>query len=324
VSFKIDYVLIEELTEEHEPQVWLFEDLQWTCANLPWALVGCTMPPVADPENWNWFVWDSVSYGGAHREALTGYLTYAGDYTIIVEAQDDHPESNKAHERRWTLPRGSKLFVQSCAHYGFARWWDPFEDTDDEAQDVYNKLGAVYNPTFGKFSICYSGWYPLGDRGGVLVNKSRYHAFEKVLEGVFRGTLLENSIWTFSGHGTVGGILFGYDPSKDDEWLYDAQISELPDGSLNSIKLAFISSCYSAPDFTDSLVKKGAKAAVGFKGKITFLGSAIWSGWFWEFLSKEGLTVKEAASKATRASWYAFDRGLSSYHISGDENVTIY
>jgi hypothetical protein len=261
---------------------------------------------------------------GAHREALTGYLTYAGDYTIIVEAQDDHPESNKAHERRWTLPRGSKLFVQSCAHYGFARWWDPFEDTDDEAQDVYNKLGAVYNPTLGKFSICYSGWYPLGDRGGVLVNKSRYHAFEKVLEGVFRGTLLENSIWTFSGHGTVGGILFGYDPSKDDEWLYDAQISELPDGSLNSIKLAFISSCYSAPDFTDSLVKKGAKAAVGFKGKITFLGSAIWSGWFWEFLSKEGLTVKEAASKATRASWYAFDRGLSSYHISGDENVTIY
>ena len=98
-----------------------------------------------------------------------------------MEAQDDHPESNKAHERRWTLPRGSKLFVQSCAHYGFARWWDPFEDTDDEAQDVYNKLGAVYNPTLGKFSICYSGWYPLGDRGGTLVNKSRYHAFEKVL-----------------------------------------------------------------------------------------------------------------------------------------------
>ena len=75
MSFKIDYVLIEELTEEHEPQVWLFEDLQWACADLPWALVGCTMPPVADPENWNWFVWDSVSYGGAHREALTGYLT---------------------------------------------------------------------------------------------------------------------------------------------------------------------------------------------------------------------------------------------------------
>ena len=105
--------------------------------------------------------------GACHREALVGNLAYAGDYTIVVEAQDDHPEDNKAHERRWTLPIGCKIFVQPCAHYGFTGFWE--WNTDTIANKAYYELGEVIDPKNLR-SFCYSGWYPIHERGGVLVN----------------------------------------------------------------------------------------------------------------------------------------------------------
>lgn len=47
--FSVDWILIEELTNEHEPQIWYFENPQGI-SGFPY---GCTMPPVSDPENWN-------------------------------------------------------------------------------------------------------------------------------------------------------------------------------------------------------------------------------------------------------------------------------
>jgi hypothetical protein len=315
VSFKIDYVLIEELTEEHEPQVWLFGDLQWTCANLPWALVGCTMPPVADPENWNWFVWDSVSYGGAHREALTGYLAYAGDYTIIVEAQDDYRESNKAHERRWTLPRGSKLFVQSCAHYGFTGFWD--WNTDAIANKAYYELGKVVNPVNLR-ELCYSGWYPIHECGGVLVNKRKDHAIRKISDGLIKGTLLENSIWSWSWHVADEGLMFA-----DETYITYDDIEELPLGSLSAIRLAVLLGCYTW-DFADLFVSKGARVVVGFEGTINQVAARFWNGRFWEFLTKEGETVEQAAVKAVEWCWWFPWSGLNTLYIAGNGNETIY
>jgi len=261
--------------------------------------------------------------GVHHREALVGGLAYAGNYTIVVEAQDDHPESNKAHERRWTLPAGSNFFVQPCAHYGFANMgW--FEDTDGDAWKAYNELGKVYNPITAKLQLCYSGWYPLRDKGGVLINKPKSHALYQIMPGIFGGTLLENTIWTFSGHGNVGSILFGYTPNDPNNWLTDQEVLGLPNGSLGTIKVALALSCKSAPEFISSLIQRGAKSAVGFQEPITFTGGSHWNGWFWEILTKEGKTVGDAALEATIRTWWFPDTGLISVDVQGDRGTVIY
>ncbi len=261
--------------------------------------------------------------GTRHREGLCGTLAYAGDYHIVVEAQDNHPESNKAHERRWALPLGTRLFVQPCAHYSFKNLgW--FEDTDGEALKAYRELGEVFNPRLNRSALCYSGWYPLGEQGGVLVNKPRSHAFEEVASGIFKGTLLENAIWTFSGHGNRSGMLFGYNNRDSDSWLWRRDILRLPDGALSSIKVAVILSYYSAPEFVEALVQKGARAAVGFKNMISFLGGAYWNGWFWELLTKEGYTVGMAASEAKRRCRFIPFSGLHSFHVVGNAGQVIY
>ncbi|MGQ9542441.1 MAG: hypothetical protein ACUVTY_15345 [Armatimonadota bacterium] len=48
--FSVDWVLIEELTDAHAPQVWYSGALQGS-GGFP---SGCTMPPVSDPERWSW------------------------------------------------------------------------------------------------------------------------------------------------------------------------------------------------------------------------------------------------------------------------------
>ncbi|MDW8030123.1 MAG: hypothetical protein RMK94_17230, partial [Armatimonadota bacterium] len=51
--FSVDWILIEELTSEHTPQIWYLTNPQGS-SGFPY---GCTMPPVSDPENWNWTTW---------------------------------------------------------------------------------------------------------------------------------------------------------------------------------------------------------------------------------------------------------------------------
>jgi len=256
-----------------------------------------------------------------NRDALCGILNYAGNYHILISAQDNHL-NNRAHRRKWTLPLGENIFVMPCAHYGFANWGF-FEDTDGEAWKAYDELGEVYNPITAKLQLCYSGWYPLRDKGGVLINKPKSHALNQIMPGIFGGTLLENTIWTFSGHGNVGAILFGYE-NDPNNWLTDQEVLELPDGSLGIIKVALVLSCKSAPEFISSLVQKGARSAVGFQELITFVGGSYWNGWFWEILTKEGKTVGEAALEATIRTWWIPDTGLISVDVQGERGTVIY
>jgi len=253
--------------------------------------------------------------GVHHREALVGGLAYAGNYTIVVEAQDDHPESNKAHERRWTLPAGSNFFVQPCAHYGFTGFWE--WNTDIIANKAYYELGKVINPINLNY-LCYSGWYPIHERRGVLVNKRKDHAIRKTSDEVFEGTLLENSIWSWSWHVADEGLMFA-----DETYISYDDIDGLPPNSLNSIKLAILLGCYTY-DFADLFVSKGAKVVVGFEGTINQVAARFWNGRFWEFLTKEGKTVEKAATDAVKwCRWFPWS-GLDTLYITGNGGETIY
>jgi hypothetical protein len=65
--------LIEELTNEHEPQVWYFENPQGS-SGFPY---GCTMPPVSDPENWNWTAWSFAP--------MIGFAMHNTAYRVTVQ-----------------------------------------------------------------------------------------------------------------------------------------------------------------------------------------------------------------------------------------------
>jgi len=71
--FSVDWILIEELTNEHQPQVWYFENPQGE-SGFPY---GCTMPPVSDPENWNWTTWSF--------EPMIGFAMHNTAYRVTVQ-----------------------------------------------------------------------------------------------------------------------------------------------------------------------------------------------------------------------------------------------
>jgi hypothetical protein len=71
--FSVDWVLIEELTNEHEPQVWYFENPQGS-SGFPY---GCTMPPVSDPQNWNWTTWSFAP--------MIGFAMHNTAYRVTVQ-----------------------------------------------------------------------------------------------------------------------------------------------------------------------------------------------------------------------------------------------
>ena len=81
--FSVDWILIEELTNEHEPQFWYLSNPQGS-SGFPY---GCTMPPVSDPENWNWTTWDLAG-------AMIGLAMRNSSYRITV-----HVEVRILHER---------------------------------------------------------------------------------------------------------------------------------------------------------------------------------------------------------------------------------
>jgi len=64
--------LIEELTNEHQPQVWYFENPKGE-SGFPY----CTMPPVSDPENWNWTTWSFAP--------MIGFAMHNTSYRITVQ-----------------------------------------------------------------------------------------------------------------------------------------------------------------------------------------------------------------------------------------------
>jgi len=69
----VDWVLIEELTNEHQPQVWYFENPQGE-SGFPY---GCTMPPVSDPQNWNWTTWSFAP--------MLGFAMHNTAYRVTVQ-----------------------------------------------------------------------------------------------------------------------------------------------------------------------------------------------------------------------------------------------
>lgn len=72
--FTVDWILIEELTNEHEPQFWYFKNPQGS-SGFPY---GCTMPPVSDPKNWNWTTWNLAG-------AMTRFAMHNSPYRITVQ-----------------------------------------------------------------------------------------------------------------------------------------------------------------------------------------------------------------------------------------------
>ena len=72
--FSVDWILIEELTNEHEPQFWYLSNPQGS-SGFPYR---CTMPPVSDPENWNWTTWDLAG-------AMIGFAMHNTAYRVTVQ-----------------------------------------------------------------------------------------------------------------------------------------------------------------------------------------------------------------------------------------------
>jgi N-acetylmuramoyl-L-alanine amidase len=64
--------LIEEVTSEHEPQVWLLSPQGES--GFPY---GCTMVPVSDPENWNWTIWSFAP--------MIGFAMHNTAYRVTVQ-----------------------------------------------------------------------------------------------------------------------------------------------------------------------------------------------------------------------------------------------
>ena len=72
--FSVDWILIEELTNEHDPQIWYFENPQGE-SGFPYR---CTMPPVSDLGNWNWTTWSLAG-------AMIGFAMHNSPYRITVQ-----------------------------------------------------------------------------------------------------------------------------------------------------------------------------------------------------------------------------------------------
>jgi hypothetical protein len=191
-----------------------------------------------------------------HEVTFTGRLNYAWVYWILVEAQDDHPEANKVHERRWALPLAGVLVVPSCTNFAFVA----DVDTSSDARNAYIQLGAIWDPHARDYLSCYSGFYPLGERGGVVINASK---------DVGMTALQEDAVFSYTHHAWFNWLpMFNPAITVDD-------IQNLPDGALSQLLLAVLSGCKTAAvkddlgknwvyNITQAIVDKGAKVAVGF------------------------------------------------------------
>ncbi len=255
--------------------------------------------------------------GARHEVFLTGHLDYAGEYWVLVEAQDNHPESNKAHERRWALPLAGTFVVPSCTNFGFVA----DVDTSSDAENAYNQLGEIWDLYAEDFLSCYSGFYPLGKRGGVIINGTWQQGMT---------ALQEDAIFSYTHHGYYYWL-----PQFSPPILIE-HIQSLPEGALSQLLLAVLSGCKTAAEkdelgnpvynITQAIVDKGAKVAVGFtRSPHSFQIMIYFNKQLWYYLTKNGNNVTAAVyySKEDTEARYGKDTSGDPNRI-GDGRTTLY
>jgi len=250
-----------------------------------------------------------------HEVILTGRLDYAGEYWILVEAQDDHPEGNKVHERRWALPLAGAFIVPSCTNFAFIS----DVDTSSDAQNAYNQLGAIWDLYARDFLSCYSGFYPLGVRGGVVINASK---------DVGMIALQEDAVFSYTHHAWFYWLPQFNPPIEIED------IQNLPDGALSQLLLAVLSGCKTAAttddlgnpiyNITQAIVDKGAKVAVGFtQCPYSFETMMYFDERLWYYLTKNGNNVTAAVYYAKEDTEAKYGQGKSGDPVRVGDGTTV-
>jgi uncharacterized membrane protein len=249
-----------------------------------------------------------------HEVTFTGRLNYAWVYWILVEAQDDHPEANKVHERRWALPLAGVLVVPSCTNFAFVA----DVDTSSDARNDYIQLGAIWDPYARDYLSCYSGFYPLGERGGVVINASK---------DVGMTALQEDVVFSYTHHAWFNWLpMFNPAITVDD-------IQNLPDGALSQLLLAVLSGCKTAAvkddlgnwvyNITQAIVDKGAKVAVGFREEVLIQAAFYFDERLWYYLTKNGNNVTAAVYYAKEDTEGKYGVGSSGEPVRVGDGTTV-
>jgi len=111
--FSVDWVLIEELTSDHEPQVWLFGNLQGE-SGFPY----CTMPPVSDPESWNWTTFSFAP--------MVGFALHNASYRITVQWRYGVYMKGARGPFQTSITINVQNLVVTSPDVGRVLRWDPF------------------------------------------------------------------------------------------------------------------------------------------------------------------------------------------------------
>ncbi|MDW8030040.1 MAG: hypothetical protein RMK94_16805, partial [Armatimonadota bacterium] len=79
----VDWILVEELTNEHTPQIWYFANPQGS-NGFP---QGCSMLPVSDPQNWRWMTWNFPMTAGFWMHNSPYRVTVQWRYWVQMKGQ---------------------------------------------------------------------------------------------------------------------------------------------------------------------------------------------------------------------------------------------
>ncbi len=173
--FSVDWVLIEELTNEHEPQVWYFENPQGE-SGFPY---GCTMPPVSDPENWNWTTWSFAP--------MIGFAMHNTAYRVTVQWRYGVYMKGPRGPFQTSITINVQNLVVTSSDVGKVLRWDPEKGIADTSFSyniecaqkkqvsvtvkIYDMSGnVVYEKTEqkmcpGSYSFTWDGTVNTGDHG---------------------------------------------------------------------------------------------------------------------------------------------------------------
>ncbi len=239
-------------------------------------------PENTSPNAWIWNdTWFDVS------------LLYAGEYAFTFWAQDNFPDYDKGHRRKWISSK-YVYFVYPTVHFAFTENanypWQPI-DTTTYAQVAYDNLEVVFNPNFNPTYSLYRGWFPLGQPeqggGGICIDKDAQSAVN---------TLTQNAIWEFEGHANSHSLAFNNNTQLT--------IDEVRSLNLNRIRLAVLGGCHTAgspsipkeQSIAQGFYDQGADAVIGFRDITSMSSSSFYFMCrFWYYLTKEGATVSQAA-----------------------------
>jgi len=253
-------------------------------------------------------------------------LEFASNYTFLVSALDNDAPDEIWGRNRPALERATAYFVHPATCFGTEDTY-----TVDNANRAYEELGAVYGPA-GTCTL-YSGYAPLGQRGGVVANPTK----DMILV-----SLQEDAVFLFDGHGWHDnmGLL-----------VYLADVQALPSDALDQLRLAVVNSCAAAMEVWDpdgsgpvpptlipnniakELVAHGVDAVTAFKTSVDIEAGPgdLWDNRLWYYLTKTEKTVSEAIDSAKRdmRNYYGNDAdyqdsGYASATVLGNPNETIY